>query len=71
MTSEPTKDGSAKKDPDECAACGSEKVWPYPIEDLAICKNCGYRFLGLPRNESYARDWAGDEYENSEVYRDA
>lgn len=64
-------DGGVKKDPKKCNSCGSEDVRSYPMEDKAVCEDCGYVFLGLPRNKTYGREWTGDEFEDAEVYRDA
>jgi len=54
----------------DCKSCGAKKsIESRPYEDLAACLNCGYKYLGLPRNPSLAKSWSGGEYENAELYR--
>ena len=61
----------SKPDPVECNSCGSADVVVRPYEDVAKCGECGYRYLGVPRNKSHAKEWTGGEYEHAEVYRDS
>ena len=54
----------------DCKSCGAEKsIEERPYEDLAVCRKCGYKYLGLPRNSSLESEWSGSEYENGELYR--
>jgi hypothetical protein len=63
-------DGSVEKIPDKCGSCGSTDVRAFPMEDMAICHGCGYKYLGIPRNRTHGRDWNADEYDNAELLRD-
>jgi len=63
-------DSSVKKSPDKCDSCGSTDVRAFPMEDMVVCHDCGYKYLGIPRNRTYRREWNPDEYDNAELFRD-
>ena len=61
---------SDKQLPAFCDDCGEGPIEARPFSDYALCKSCGYRYLGVPRNPTYSQEWSGDEYERCEVLRE-